>query len=278
MRWRGSIPRHFAAARGNRWPGRACGFNFHLAPPLLAKDPRTGHLRKLAFGPWMMTAFRLLASSKAARHAVRSSASAERRNERGLIGEYEALLDEILVRAQHATTTARRRDRRDPGEDPRLRPRQGAPSRGREGRRGGAARSVPLGPGAAAEPPNTGGSGENHVPLALPPEHAVSKLVESGAGDAGRWFDFAASALPASTVSEAAMANSAHGRSPTPSSATMVNDALRREAVHVPNRRGAKVPCSENGTWCLRRATNNGGAARSRASRPTICVRPSFAS
>ena len=35
---------------------------FHLAPPLLARrDKRTGHLKKQSFGPWMMTAFRLLA-------------------------------------------------------------------------------------------------------------------------------------------------------------------------------------------------------------------------
>ena len=45
----------------------------------------------------------------------------------------------------------RGRPRRDPGKNPRLRPRQGAPSRRRQGRRGGAARSVPLGQAASAE-------------------------------------------------------------------------------------------------------------------------------
>ena len=40
---------------------------------------------------------------------------------------------------------------RDPGEDPRLRPREGAASGGGEGRRGGAARAVPLRAGAGAQ-------------------------------------------------------------------------------------------------------------------------------
>src|SRR4029077_5461127 len=39
----------------------------------------------------------------------------------------------------------------DPGEDPRLRARQTASPHGGQGRRGGAARSVPLGAGAAAQ-------------------------------------------------------------------------------------------------------------------------------
>ncbi|HEY6028306.1 MAG TPA: DUF6537 domain-containing protein, partial [Pseudolabrys sp.] len=36
-------------------------FEFHLAPPLLAKaDPATGEPKKMSFGPWMLTAFRAL--------------------------------------------------------------------------------------------------------------------------------------------------------------------------------------------------------------------------
>src|SRR5262249_28979354 len=36
-------------------------FEFHLAPPLLARlDPATGTPRKMTFGPWMMPVFRLL--------------------------------------------------------------------------------------------------------------------------------------------------------------------------------------------------------------------------
>ena len=45
----------------------------------------------------------------------------------------------------------RGRPRRHPGKNPRLRPRQGTPSGGREGRRGGAARAVPRQPDAGAE-------------------------------------------------------------------------------------------------------------------------------
>ena len=38
---------------------------FHLAPPLLAeRDPHTGHLKKRAYGPWMLRALRYLARGK----------------------------------------------------------------------------------------------------------------------------------------------------------------------------------------------------------------------
>ena len=38
---------------------------FHLAPPLLArKDKATGEPKKMSFGPWMLTAFRVLAKFK----------------------------------------------------------------------------------------------------------------------------------------------------------------------------------------------------------------------
>src|SRR3546814_18672255 len=36
---------------------------FHLAPPSFApRDPQTGQLKKLTFGPWMLPAFRALAA------------------------------------------------------------------------------------------------------------------------------------------------------------------------------------------------------------------------
>ncbi|MDW8124041.1 MAG: indolepyruvate ferredoxin oxidoreductase family protein [Geminicoccaceae bacterium] len=73
---------------------------FHLAPPLLAeRDPRTGHLRKKRFGPWMMTAFRWLAHLRRLRGTPFDPFgwTRERRTERALIAEYEALLDEILL-------------------------------------------------------------------------------------------------------------------------------------------------------------------------------------
>jgi indolepyruvate ferredoxin oxidoreductase len=82
--------------------------NFHLAPPLLGdRDPETGHLRKRSFGPWMLTVFRLLAPLRRLRGTPFDlfARSAERRLERRLIDEYEAVLDEVcasLSPANHA--------------------------------------------------------------------------------------------------------------------------------------------------------------------------------
>jgi len=74
---------------------------FHLAPPLLAKpDPVTGRAKKKRYGPWMMTAFSLLAPLKFLRGSPLDvfGYSEERRTERALIGEYERLVDEVLAR------------------------------------------------------------------------------------------------------------------------------------------------------------------------------------
>jgi indolepyruvate ferredoxin oxidoreductase len=75
--------------------------HFHLAPPLLARiDPNTGRPRKKRYGPWMLTAFSLLAKLKGLRGTPLDpfGRSEERRMERQLIGEYEALVDELLAR------------------------------------------------------------------------------------------------------------------------------------------------------------------------------------
>jgi indolepyruvate ferredoxin oxidoreductase len=72
---------------------------FHLAPPLLAKrDPATGHLLKRSYGPWMLNAFRVLARLKPLRGTALDpfARSEERRAERQLIVDYEALVEEIL--------------------------------------------------------------------------------------------------------------------------------------------------------------------------------------
>jgi indolepyruvate ferredoxin oxidoreductase len=72
---------------------------FHLAPPLLGKrDPHTGHLRKSRFGPWMMRAFRLLATLRWVRGTALDpfGRSAERRTERALIDEYEVTVDALV--------------------------------------------------------------------------------------------------------------------------------------------------------------------------------------
>jgi indolepyruvate ferredoxin oxidoreductase len=78
--------------------GDKLSFEFHLAPPLLARrDPATGEPRKMSFGPWMLVVFRLLAKLK----FLRGSAfdlfgySKERRTERRLVADYEYLLGEI---------------------------------------------------------------------------------------------------------------------------------------------------------------------------------------
>jgi indolepyruvate ferredoxin oxidoreductase len=68
---------------------------FHLAPPLFAqRDPVTGHPRKMRLGPWIIPVFRLLARSKFLRGtwADPFGYTAERRLERQMIAEYEALL------------------------------------------------------------------------------------------------------------------------------------------------------------------------------------------
>jgi indolepyruvate ferredoxin oxidoreductase len=71
---------------------------FHLAPPLLARrDPVTGHLRKSRFGAWMLPAFKVLAKAKVLRGGPLDifGYTQERRTERALIGEFEALLDHL---------------------------------------------------------------------------------------------------------------------------------------------------------------------------------------
>jgi indolepyruvate ferredoxin oxidoreductase len=76
-------------------------FEFHLAPPLLTKiNPATGEPRKMSFGPWMMSAFKVLARFKFLRGTPLDifGYSQERRTERKLIADYEAMLDEILAK------------------------------------------------------------------------------------------------------------------------------------------------------------------------------------
>jgi indolepyruvate ferredoxin oxidoreductase len=81
--------------------GERLRFSFHLAPPLLARrDPRTGVPRKITFGPWMLTGFKLLLRLKFLRGTAFDpfGYSAERRLERKLIADYEATLDELLAK------------------------------------------------------------------------------------------------------------------------------------------------------------------------------------
>jgi indolepyruvate ferredoxin oxidoreductase len=72
--------------------------NYHLAPPMTAKKNEKGELVKKAYGPWMLTAFGLLAKLKGLRGTAFDvfGHTEERKMERALIGEYKASIDEVL--------------------------------------------------------------------------------------------------------------------------------------------------------------------------------------
>jgi indolepyruvate ferredoxin oxidoreductase len=92
---------HTLAQVDSQVAGENLRLEFHLAPPLLARrDPVTGLPRKISFGPWMLTLFRMLAKLKGLRGTPFDpfGYSAERRTERQLIADYEALLAEILAK------------------------------------------------------------------------------------------------------------------------------------------------------------------------------------
>jgi indolepyruvate ferredoxin oxidoreductase len=73
--------------------------NYHLAPPIIAKKNAQGELIKQRFGPWMPTAFRLLAKLKRLRGGAFDifGRTEERKMERALIGEYRASIEELLT-------------------------------------------------------------------------------------------------------------------------------------------------------------------------------------
>jgi len=73
---------------------------FHLAPPLLARpDPKTGKVNKIAFGPWMLTAFGWLAKARKYRGTSWDifGRSEERRLDRALLADYEADLAALVT-------------------------------------------------------------------------------------------------------------------------------------------------------------------------------------
>jgi indolepyruvate ferredoxin oxidoreductase len=88
--------------------------NYHMAPPFFAwvwKDKITGEPRKVRLGPWATPLLRQLAKARKWRGTAWDifGRTAERRREREMITEYEALLDRIapkLSAATHATATA----------------------------------------------------------------------------------------------------------------------------------------------------------------------------
>ncbi len=89
----------FLAQIKNEVAGDNLTLKFHLAPPLFArKDKVTGLPKKMTLGPWMLPVFRLLAKFKVLRGTALDifGYSDERRTERKLVADYEALLGEIV--------------------------------------------------------------------------------------------------------------------------------------------------------------------------------------
>ena len=90
----------FQAQLGRQFEGDY-RLKFHLAPPLFAsRDPQTGHLLKQEFGA--LDAAGLpgageAANSCAARRSTSSATPGNAATERALIGEYEALVAELLA-------------------------------------------------------------------------------------------------------------------------------------------------------------------------------------
>ena len=81
--------------------GEHLRYQVHLAPPLLARrDKITGVPRKMTFGPWIFPVFRMLAKFKFLRGTVFDpfGYTTERKIERSLVREYEALLEEIFAK------------------------------------------------------------------------------------------------------------------------------------------------------------------------------------
>ncbi|MEM8988107.1 MAG: indolepyruvate ferredoxin oxidoreductase family protein [Pseudomonadota bacterium] len=72
----------------------------YLAPPLLSRpDPQTGEPKKMTFGPWIFTAFRLMAKLKGLRGTPFDlfGKTAERKMERALIGQYERDVERLIA-------------------------------------------------------------------------------------------------------------------------------------------------------------------------------------
>jgi indolepyruvate ferredoxin oxidoreductase len=87
----------FAEALGKRFKGGR--LSFYLAPPMLARiDPVTGHPRKMKFGPWVMKAFKVLASLRVLRGTPLDifGMPEERRRERALIKDYRSVIEGMM--------------------------------------------------------------------------------------------------------------------------------------------------------------------------------------
>jgi len=70
----------------------------HLAPPLLSRTNDKGELVKRPFGPWVRSAFGVLARLKGLRGTPLDvfGYTEERRTERALIGEYRRTVEQLI--------------------------------------------------------------------------------------------------------------------------------------------------------------------------------------
>ena len=133
---------HFEKQVASAFEGENLRYEFHLAPPLLArKDPVTGVPRKMSFGPWMMKAFSVLAKLRRLRGTPLDpfGYTHERRTERQLVRDFEARIEEIVSAAQARKPYGGDRPCQYPAKDPRVRPHQGAQPRCGKGGGGGPA-------------------------------------------------------------------------------------------------------------------------------------------
>jgi indolepyruvate ferredoxin oxidoreductase len=71
---------------------------FHLAPPMFSKKDAHGHLIKKQYGPWVLSAMKVLAKMKFLRGTALDvfGKTEERKMERALIEDYEALVKEVI--------------------------------------------------------------------------------------------------------------------------------------------------------------------------------------
>src|SRR3982075_285704 len=90
----------FAQQVKDTFDGENLRFHVHLSPPLLGPTDKAGRPRKIKFGPWVFGLFRMLAKLKRLRGTAFDifGYTRERKTERALIADYEAVLDEVFGR------------------------------------------------------------------------------------------------------------------------------------------------------------------------------------
>src|SRR5205085_4743290 len=78
----------------------ATRLRFHFAPPLVAGRDAQGHLRKRSYGPWMWHVLAVLARCRRLRGTWLDpfGHTAERREERRLVADYRAAIEQVLAR------------------------------------------------------------------------------------------------------------------------------------------------------------------------------------